>query len=425
MANLNSAITTAVSGLNAQGTAIAALSQNISNADTNAYKSSQTDFASLVTGSGAQASGVVTATTSTNITAQGSINSTAVNTNIAIQGSGFFVVTNSTSNQSVAYNYTRDGEFTTDQNGFLVNNEGQYLLGQPTDSSGLVTVSNANSINSLVPVSVSATKGSAKATSALSIGANLPADAAFGASFSTAVTVYDALGISSDIVVTWTKDPSTPNVWNASLADPVLTSNYSTSTGSISPNTIAITFNGDGSIATPTSATALAITWTTGASNSTINLNLGTPGKTDQLSQFTSTGSTPNVSVTGITQDGVRFGKLTSITVDQTGLVTAKFDNGLKQPVFQIPLATFPNANGLTHVDGSVYQISSNSGSVVLQNPNQGSAGSIVASAVEGSNTDTTTELSKLVVSQQAYSASSKVISTVSTMYNSLLQAIQ
>jgi flagellar hook protein FlgE len=423
MASLNSAINTSVSGLNAQGSNIATISNNISNSDTFAYKSTETYFSSLVTGSGANASGSVTTGTTVNIQSQGGLTPTSVATNMAIQGNGFFAVTDSPTNDTTSTVFTRNGTFTTDKEGFLVNNEGQYLLGQPTNASGVVTVPGTNSVSSLSPVNVNASRGTAKATSALAIGANLPANAVIGGSYTTSTTVYDALGVSSDVTFTWTKNGA--NDWTLGLSDPVLTSDGTTVTGTISPNTVSITFNGDGTIATPTAAAILSVTgWTSGSNPSTISVNLGTPGKADQLTQYNFTGTNLKVSVSSITNDGVPFGKLSGLSIDSSGLVTARYDNGLKQPVYQIALATFTNANGLSRVNGSIYEASSTSGSVVLERPGEGTSGEITASAVEASNTDTTTELSKLVVAQNNYSASSKVISTVSQMYDALLQAI-
>lgn len=446
MSSLDTAIASAVSGLSSQGTSIAIISQNIANANTTGYKVSDVRFSSLVTGAGATASGVVTTSTTTNLASQGAIASTNVATHLAVQGGGFFIVTNSvnvanaTSNNTSSDHYTRNGAFTADKNGFLVNNEGQYLLGQPTDPSGAILSKGTNDLTSLQPVYVNASQGSAKGTSRLAIGANLPANAAAGTALTTSTEIFDSLGISSTVTETWTKDSTLPNVWHLTLSNPAYTSDTTKQSGALSATStdFDITFNGDGTIATATETTAgtslttsdipLAITWTgtgeTGANDSAISLNLGTAGQSNQLTQFTSTTTIPSISVAGITQDGLPFGKLTGVTIDKTGLVTASFDNGLKEPVYQIPLGTFTNPNGLTLVGGSVYSSSTSSGPVVLAIPNTGTAGTIESSALESSNTDTTTSLSQLVTSQQSYNAASKVISTVNAMYQALVQAI-
>ncbi|OYW14256.1 MAG: hypothetical protein B7X02_00455, partial [Rhodospirillales bacterium 12-54-5] len=310
-----------------------------------------------------------------------------------------------------------------------------YLLGQTTNAAGVVTAANQNDINSLAPINVNAIKGAAKPTASIVEKINLPADAATAATFQSSAEVFDSLGVSNTVVQTWTKT-ATANTWTLSLANPVLTSNTSGSaTGTIpaASKTFTVTFAGDGSLASVVAAggatgspqTVTISSWTTGANNSSISLDLGTIGATDGLTQFSSNTATPALTISSVTGDGLRFGNLSSLSIDDSGLVTAGFDNGLKQPIDQIPIATFPNPDGLTHISGSVYAISSNAGNYVLQLPNQGSAGSIVASAVEESTTDTSTEFNKLIVAQQAYSAAAQIISTVKTLYDTLAQAVR
>jgi len=436
MSSISSALNAAVSGLQAEGAAITAVSENIANANTTAYKTASVNFQELVTGSGINASGGVLYSNTSNVGVAGQITSTATDTNIAINGQGFFVVSGNLTNKPSAYTYSRNGTFSTDKSGYLVNNEGFYLLGQATNSAGAVTAANQNDINSLAPINVNAIKGAAKPTANITEKINLPADATTSGSFQSSAEVFDSLGVSNTVVQTWTKTAS--NAWTLSLANPVLTSNSSGSaTGTIAPNNFQIVFNGDGSLQSIKSTTAgvttnwttppvVAITgWTTGANASSIALDLGTIGATDGLTQFSSNTSTPALTISSVTGDGLRFGNLSSLSIDDSGLVTAGFDNGLKQPIDQIPIATFPNPDGLTHISGSVYAISSNAGNYVLQQPNQGSAGSIVASAVEESTTDTSTEFNKLIVAQQAYSAAAQIISTVKSLYDTLQQAVR
>lgn len=431
MSSISSALTAAVSGLQAEGAAITAVSENIANANTVAYKTKSVNFQELVTGSGINASGGVLYNQVSNVGIAGQISSTSTETNVAINGQGFFVVSSNLTNRPSAYTYSRNGTFSTDKSGYLVNNEGYYLLGQPTDAQGAVTSSNSNDINSLTPINVNAIKGAAKATTEITEKINLPADAAIGDSFTSSAEVFDSLGVSSTMNHTWTKTAS--NTWSLVLSNPVPTSNTaSAATGTVSPTTFTVTFNGDGSLADIKNGTTsvvppvIAISgWTTGANNSSITLSMGTANATDGITQFSSNTSSPSIQINSVTGDGLRFGNLSGLSIDDSGLVTASFDNGLKQPIYQIPIATFPNPNGLTHISGSVYAINNTAGNYVLQNPNQGTAGSIVASAVEESTTDTSTEFNKLIVSQQAYAAAAQIISTVKTLYETLQQAVR
>src|SRR6185369_14937709 len=140
--------------------------------------------------------------------------------------------------------------------------------------------------------------------------ANLPADAAVGDTFTTSMSVYDSLGTSSSIQVTWEK--TADNTWSASFAQPTLSSDSTKTTAAAPTSTVSVSFNSDGSLAsTNPSPATLAITgWTTGAADSTITLDLGTVGGTDGLTQYASGLDTPAVNITRIESDGLSFGKL-------------------------------------------------------------------------------------------------------------------
>jgi flagellar hook protein FlgE len=424
--SLSSALSSAVSGLNAQSVALSNISKNIANASTTAYKTSQTDFETMLTGStGTDVAGGVTAMTMQNLSQQGQIASTSTATNVAIQGDGFFVVGSSANSTASDFNYTRDGSFSKDSAGNLVNDAGDYLMGFATDSSGTVIVANTSDLSNLQPINLSKIGGTAKATSEINFTANLPANAAVGASFATSTTMIDSLGVSHTIGQTWTKTAA--NAWTLALADPVETSGGSTPSGTISPSSVAVTFDTNGVLAsTNPSPVDLAITGlTTGAADSNITLNLGTVGKTDGVTQFASTTSTIGIENPTFTQDGALYGQLTGVTIDGKGLITASFDNGVKLPVYQIPIATFANPSGLTPVSGTTYGQNQAAGNVGLRMPGDGGAGDLVASALEGSTTDIASEFNRMIVAQQAYSAASQVITAVNKMFDTLISSMR
>lgn len=433
--SLNSALNASVSGLRAQSAAVAAVSENIANASTTAYKNREVSFRSLVTGnsttSGLSTGGVVFGSSQA-LERQGQIQAYDSSTYVAINGNGFFVVTDDVQNQPSGYTYTRNGSFSTDAQGFLINSEGYYLLGQRTDDQGIVTSGSPNDLNSLAPIDVNQISGTAQSTQNVRFDMNLPADAAVGDSFSNSIEIFDALGVSHTISITWLKNAA--NDWTATFTDPVQTSTGVTSgtldtdTGTAGvQNTIDITFNGDGSIASFTPATpGFDITgFTTGANNSSVLLDWGTVGQTNGLTQFSSNTTTPGLEIYLIDQDGVRFGQLSEITISDTGLVTAAFENGVRLPVYQIPIATFPNPEGLTHVEGTVYDENEAAGNFNLRSPGQGNAGNIISSALEQSTTDTSEEFNKMIVAQQAYSSAAQVISTVDNMFQDLISAVR
>ena len=440
--SLNSALNAAVSGLRAQSAAIAAVSENIANASTTAYKTREVSFQSLVTNKNTasstnQVGGAVTYTTSQSMTTQGSIEITGVTENIAIEGQGFFVVTDDVNNQPSGYMYTRNGNFSTNEDGLLINDEGMILLGQRTDEDGNVSAANRTDLNSLEPIDVGTISGTAQNTTEVDFNMNLPADAEIGDSFTTALEVFDELGVSHTVEQTWTKTAA--NTWDVQFANPYKTSLGSGSgdTGTIDVDglggdTLTLVFNGDGSISTINGAVAdafdVSITGlgaTTGANDLTLELDLGSGGLFDGLTQFSSDEDVPDISNLVIEQDGVRYGQLSGVDIDDSGLVTAVFDNGVRKAIYQIPIATFANPGGLTNVQGTVYDENENAGNYSLSLPGDGNAGNIQATSLEVSTTDTSEEFNKMIVAQQAYSSAAQIVSAVDDMFDTLISAVR
>ena len=151
-----------------------------------------------------------------------------------------------------------------------------------------------------------------------------------------------------------------------------------------------------------------------GIAGQAISLNLGVaPGG---LTQFAS-----DSVITATTDNGVVFGNLTAVEVDDSGFVTAKYDNGVTRKIAQVALATFPNPDGLSAVSGDAWQVSRASGSYNLKSPGAGGAGSIAPSNLENSTVDLSTEFTGLITTQRAYSASSKIITTADQMLQELI----
>ncbi len=423
--SLSSALSTAVSGLTAQSRALSAISENIANSSTTAYKTTDVYFQTLVSGSGsATSSSAVTAKSSQGLSVQGTIASTSVATNVAIQDSGFFVVTGDPKGAASEDLYTRNGSFEKNADGYLVNTEGKYLMGWSTDSDGNVLASNTNDLTGLSAINLGSIGGTAKATTKIDMSANLPADAATGASYTTSMQMIDSLGVSHTIGQTWSK--TADNTWSLSLSDPVLTSDGTTQSGTISGGPYTVTFNTDGSLGSVSPDLDFSVSgFNSGAADSTINLDIGDIGGTSGVTQYASTTSTLGLTNVSTTQDGALYGELSGISIDSTGLVTANFDNGISRAIYQIPIATFSNPNGLTLVSGTTYDENNAAGQVHLNLPGDGGAGSLVASALEGSTTDISSEFNKMIIAQQAYSAASQVVSTASKMFDTLTQAMR
>jgi flagellar hook protein FlgE len=199
-----------------------------------------------------------------------------------------------------------------------------------------------------------------------------------------------------------------------------------TSTGQLDPATTTIFSATNPSITLGASAGAApaagAVNWASsfGVAAQTISLNLaGSTSGTGGVTQLDSANSQ------SITTNGTAFGSLSSVAISATGLVTAVYSNGVSQNLAQVAVATFPNADGLSAVNGNAYQISQNSGAYTLDTPGQGGAGTLDPNNLEGSTVDLSSQLTDLITSQSAYSASSKIITTANQMMQDLLQIVQ
>ena len=420
--SLSGALSSAISALSAQSQSLSMISDNIANSDTTAYKTTTGMFDALVTASSnttSYASGGVTISGRANITQQGLLAATSNATDVAIQGSGFFVVTDAKSGGTVAY--TRNGAFTTDNAGYL-QNDGYYLEGWRTDADGNV-VGNESAGN-LEPINTQVASTSGSATTKTTIAANLPSDAATGDTYTSSMTVYDSLGAANSMQITWSKTGA--NTWSASFANPTSASDTTTATGTAS-GTIDITFNSDGSLAStsPDPATVSITGWTDGAADSTITLSLGTAGKTDGLTQYASGETTPSVNVTSIESDGLSYVMLSSISIGKNGVVNATYSNGETIAIYKIAVATFADPNGLAASSNGIYSATVTSGNASLQGSGENGAGTIYGSELESSTTDTSSQFSSMISAQQAYSAASQVISTVNKMYDTLISAMR
>ena len=408
-----------VSGLRAQSQFLGMISDNISNVNTVGYKGSVAQFSTLVTDAASQTTftpGGVQSNTSQLIDKQGLLQSSTSKSDISIVGSGFFVVNDaSTPSISSEFLYTRAGSFNPDKDGFLRNVAGYYMMGWPTDAQGVVTAANPSVLSSLQAVTVTGISGSAVETTAASAGLNLSATAVNTDTHLTTMQIYDSLGIEHTVTLTFTKTAN-PLEWTLDVSNPTQVGGGVSGTTTFATQTI--TFNGNGTLATPATWPNIAIAgWTTGASNSTIALDLGTQNLADGLTQYASEYATYFIN-----QNGIRFGTFNEVSIDETGLVSALFDNGQTTPIFQVPVATFNNINGLEGLTGNVFRESDRSGAVLLNTAGSGPAGSIAPSSLEASSVDIANEFTAMIVTQQAYSASARIITTADEMLQEVLR---
>lgn len=427
--SLYSALYAGVSGLGAQSSAMATVADNITNINTVGYKGVSTEFRSLVTDGRMKSSysaGGVTAAPQALISKQGLLQASSSQTDLAIDGAGFFVVrTSDDANGDVAF--TRAGAFKPDLQGYLRNTSGFYLQGWRLDAQG--QYANTSNLDTLEPVRLSELTGSAAPTTKIQLRANLKSDeVAFTGAytpgnmadgtvqphFSKSLDIYDAQGGAHRVKLGFVK--TAPNEWQAEIyADPA--TDVAAAGGVLASGTVR--FNGDGSLdlagSSPALFAPLSPTWTNGASSQPITLGLGSDDGLDGLTQFGSESALISSSV-----NGGLLGNIASIEVSDEGVVSAIFEDGTSRAVYQLPVATFQNPDGLTRLSGNAFSVSGSSGSAAINPPGALGSGTISSSTLEASNVDLAQEFTNMIRFQRAYSASSKIITTVDDMLQEL-----
>ena len=424
---------TGVSALSAQSQSMGMISNNIANVNTTGYKRNEASFSSLVTQAGRStiySPGGVRASTEQTVNQQGTPQQTASTTDVAISGSGFFVVQQSpTKSSGQETMYTRAGSFSEDENGYLRNSNGFYLMGWEIGDDGALVNATAD-VASLTPVSVGFESGRTKQTTQADVVLNLDARQAVTGTtnFSRSMTVYDSLGAAQQIQMDFS-NTNTPNTWNLRVSDPA--------TGAITSPTattdLPLVFGSDGKLnkaATLALAPAGTMAYNPpGDTNGDLELSLtgidwsnnSDPTQSIKINISGVTQSASDYSVGTINQDGAELGLRTGIAIDTNGNVVASFSNGLTQNLARIPIATFTNPNGLQERSGNVYIQTSNSGAYNLRDAGTAGAGNIATSSLEASNVDLADEFSRMIITQRAYSAGTKIISTTDQMLTELL----
>lgn len=433
------ALAAGVSGLQAFTEGVGVIADNITNVNTIGYKETRSRFSTLVTETAALSSyspGGVRAFSETLVSKQGLLQSSGSQTDLSIDGAGFFVVRNGDSAEDTSGEilYTRAGAFTQDSEGFFRNTAGLYLMGWPVDSSGAIP-NNQNDQSLLEPININSLNGFGDATSDVAIRANLqsstPVSAGYtngsiaagtqAADFETNLQIFDSQGGAHTVVFSAVKTGT--NQWNYELTfddgselDPAHT-NGLIGQGVMAFNTDGTidlgssTLNDIGGTAVTVPGGALSFTYNaTGPNavdNGSIVFDFGTDGDADGFSQFDSLSTLISSSA-----DGASFDNVNGVSIGQDGSVTALFDNGLTLTVFKLPVATFQNPDGLTRRQGNSFGISDLSGDFALQQAGFGGAGNVAPNSLEQSTVDLANEFSELIKVQRAFSASTRIITT-------------
>ena len=365
-----------VSGMLADSNWLSSISQNVANANTTGYKNSETEFETLVDQAANGTSyggGVMTSMRSLN-SLQGAVVSSTTPTSLAVQGAGFFVV----SDAGGAVYLTRNGSFVPDASGNLVNSAGYYLMG--ANAQGGSPTFAANSLDGLQKVNVVSAGQIAAATTSGSLTANLPATATPVAAANlpstnsatstytdqTSLVMYDNLGGAHTINLYFAN--TGPGSWEVDAFDSSQASaggGFPYASGPLATQTL--TFNPlDGTL---TSGSPLSIAVPNGQ---TMSLDLS------NMSQLAT-----GFNVTAATVNGNAPSSISGVSIDQTGTLSFDYTDGTSRPAYDIPLANVVSPDNLTSVNGNAFLPSSASGPVYLGTPGGGGFGVIDASSLE------------------------------------------
>ena len=424
-----------VSALNAHSNTLGMISDNISNLNTIGYKHTNARFSTLVTSSAVAtkyAPGGVRSAPFQQVDRQGLLQASQNATDIAVTGPGFFVVNEASAPAAGdRFLYTRAGQFSVDADGFLVNNGGFYLQGWPTlpdgsfdvDQNGIADASTPDptSLTDLTAIQVTSLTSTATPTSSVQVGLNLPATAPVTATQTMTVKVFDSLGIDHNVALQWTKTVASPATWTLQATGITQASSGAASTSGlgfpINLDTVVFGGNGTPSSFTPNALNIPAANWVTGATTSNIAFDLGTANQANGVTQFAGA-----FTLSFINQNGVPIGRFQSIEIGENGSVTALFDNGGRRSVFRLPIATFPNPNALQSVSGNAWAETENAGDHFLNQAGTGAAGSVSPSTLEASTVDLGEEFTNMIITQRAYTASSRIITTADQMLEELVR---
>lgn len=448
------ALSTAVAGLKAQSFALEHISGNIANSQTIGFKRTETSFADLVPNSPyyKQLAGSVQVSTRATNNIQGDLRSSETPTFMGINGNGFFMVEKRADISDgkpvfggVDY-FTRRGDFEFDRSGYLVNGAGYYLKAIKVDpQTGNLVGSQPE------PVQITNDFLPSKQTTSINLRANLASypltnDAdpnipdsellnpasyandprASGDGFvqgqdvddflnqsiaGGAITVYDSTGNPVNVQMRWAKIDNDPDTWN------MFYQVDSSATGT-DPAWLNIgqdyVFNSSGQLDPDINSVNLTNVTVNGVTVGDITLNHGTNG----ITQYAD--SNGNVQVTESIQNGYAAGELVGVSISEAGRIVASYTNGRTVDLYEVRLASFNAENRLQKLDGGAFALTQDSGPAMM-----GAQGNIIGAAVESSNTDIADEFTKLIVTQQAYAAGTRIVTTSNEMLQEVLNMVR
>ncbi len=406
---MNRALFAGLSGTTAFQERLDVVGNNIANSNTVGYKQARTTFSealyeTLEGGrSGAEegigganpvqvGSGVSTGSVSVQHT-QGSLESTGQPLDCAIEGEGFFVLGGSQGTR-----YSRDGAFTLDDTNTLVSSSsGMQVMGWMANDDGAVDATGAPEILTFDVGQLAPPQATTEAT----VRGNLSAEATTGSSITTTVSMYDSLGDTHQVDVTFT-NTANPNEWTVAAA-----CEGSTASGTM-------TFDASGAL-TGGGTVSLDVPLTNGsATPQTVELDLG--AVTCLAEQH---------SVVVDSQNGRPAASLSNVEIGGGGMVQGKYSDGRTRTLGQLALAAFTNPGGLRRLGQNLYSEAPSSGTAAVGAADSGGRGSVVARKLEMSNVDITRSFVDMITTQRGFQASTRVISTANNMLDEVVRLVQ
>lgn len=400
-----------LSGLNAASKNLETIGNNVANANTVGFKGSQAQFsdvfASSITGAGGSQIGI--GTKLANVTqqfAQGNISASSNPLDIAINGDGFFRVSN---NGSIAY--SRNGQFQLDKNGYIVSPSGARLNGYMANAAGQLLT--GNSVDLRIDTATLAPNPTTAITAVFNLdssqGVKGPFDETDATTYNnaTSVTVYDSLGDSHTVQLYFVKTAA--NNWEVWKTD-----DSATPPAAAAQLASDLVFDPDGTFDAATLAAmplSISVAPDNGATNPfTIDID---------FTNTTQYGAAFDVGT--LDQDGYSSGALAGFNIGSDGIITGRYTNGKSAMLGQVVLASFTNPNGLQPMGNNMWVETSASGVARVSAPGSGNKGVLQASAVEDSSVDLTAELVNMITAQRVYQANAQTIKTQDQVLQTLV----
>lgn len=416
-----SSLYSGVSGLASNGNAMSVIGNNIANSNTIGFKTSRTLFSDLLSSSVSGSGGVsqvgrgVGLSKVDNLFSQGTFENTEQNTDLAIEGDGFFIIKDPITDGNI---YTRAGAFRFDAAGYLVNPEGNKVQGYQLGSDGAVT-------GDLTDIQVDTISlSSPKMSENLTLATNLDADAAYlggfnvadpgtTSNYATTMNVYDSLGNDHMLTVWFAKDDPVANPLEWEWFATVDGQDLGGAPGPVQVGGGRLEFDAAGQLVATMPDPATTIPGSMGwSNNSDQNQELSFSFNTTQY-------ASPSVLISQ-GQDGYTTGTVAQLSIDNEGNVLGNYSNGLPKELYRIALAKFSNPAGLVKNGNNMYVASGGSGDAAVGTVGSG-LGKIFTNSLEKSNVDLAQEFVSMITTQRGFQASSKIITTTDEMLSDLI----